>query len=118
MWYARANVRAELLGYEKRHIHGEGSVKRRDFFGPMTPVHVEGWHRLVGMAQTVLLKEQNETWGAYFERVDELVHGLAERVGLATVWMWHASLLTTTDDQFKLASECVRAFPDTRLRVQ
>ena len=118
MWHTRANVRAELLGYEKRHIHGEGSVKRRDFFGPMTPVHVEGWHRLVGMAQTVLLKEQNETWGAYFERVDELVHGLAERGGLATVWMWHASLLTTTDDQFKLASECVRAFPDTRLRVQ
>jgi hypothetical protein len=73
---------------------------------------------LVELAQTVLSKKQTETWSAYFERADELVHGLAERVGLATVWMWHASSLTTTDDQFKLASKCVRAFPDTHLPVQ
>ena len=118
LWRFRANVHAQLLGFEKRHIHGEGPVNRRDWFGPMTPVHVMGWYELVEMARTALLKEQTETWGAYFERVDELVHGLAERVGLATVWMWHTSLLTTTDDQFELAIKCVRAFPDTHLPVQ
>ena len=113
-WAAQGPARAQSFGFEKEHVFGETS-HLLDEDWPRTPVHAEGWDVLMHMVQTSNLFEKNEPWKAYFERVRELVHALAERVGMATVWMWHKSDRNMTDEHAKIALGCVRAFPDTRL---
>ena len=107
-WAKQGRERAEFLGFLT------DDVTRPIGFSPdwpMTPVHAEGWDTLKGMVSS-LNRKSDEPWNVYFERVDGLVHALAERVGMATVWMWHTA---TTDEHAERARKCVRVFPDTRL---
>ena len=116
IWALQGGAQAESLGFhpdDATHPTGFGP----DW--PMTPVHAEGWDVLKGMVQTPTNRNLNsdEPWKVYFERVYGLVRALAERVGMATVWMWHTSGTATTDEHAlaERARNCVRAFPDTHL---
>ena len=50
----------------------------------------------------------------FWERTDESVHALAERVGRATVWVWRKAdggHIEITDEHTNIAEKCVRVFP-------
>ena len=85
---------------------------------PQVAWHRAGWEMLKDMT----LSTQNPTslfaekgpWKEFWERADEAVHALAERVGRATVWVWHKAdggNIEITDEHTTIAEKCVRAFP-------
>ena len=60
------------------------------------------------------LFEEKEPWKEFWERADESVHALAERVGRTTVWVWRKAdggHIEITDEHTNIAEACVRVFP-------
>ena len=80
--------------------------------------HRAGWKILKDMTlsirrQTTVFSKK-EPWKELWERADEAVHALAERVGRATVWVWRKAdggYMKITNEHTHIAEKCVRAFP-------
>jgi hypothetical protein len=85
---------------------------------PQVAWHRAGWEMLKDMTlwtrnPTNWLAEE-EPWKEFWERADESVHALAERVGRATVWVWRKAdggHIEIADEHTNIAEACVRAFP-------